>query len=267
MNIWISIFSFILILYIIHVIYFKDFIYTSFNKSNLKSIIVYKTLLPKIRLGKINDGGYVIIDTLNYDYFVSCGINDDISFENDLLNKYPNLSCIAFDGSINELPYQRDRLQLITKHIGTINNTTTTDLKDYIKNYNNIFLKMDIEEFEFEWLNTYSLDDLKKFKQITMEVHFDSLSNRGYNINQKLKILDKLAQTHWLVHVHPNNYGKKIINNGFMLPAGIEFTYIRKDIQNYVGLNSDPIPSKYDIVNNPNGPDIFLYGYPFTTNY
>jgi hypothetical protein len=153
--------------------YFINFfyrnIYVSFNKSNLKHIIVYKTLLPKIRLGCINDGGYTIVDNLDYDFFISGGINDDISFENDFLNKYPYLNCIAFDGSINKLPYKRDRLSFIKKYIGTINNDNITNLKEYIKNYNNIFLKMDIEEFEFDWLNIYSSDELKKFNDLKLD--------------------------------------------------------------------------------------------------
>jgi len=264
-------YNYIILLLLLLIIYYFystfNIIYTSFNKSNLKSIIVYKTLLPKIRLGRIGDGGYTIIDNLDYDFFISCGVNDDISFENDFLNKYSYLNCIAFDGSINKLPYNRDRLSLIQKYIGTTNNNTTTDLKEYIANYNNIFLKMDIEEFEFEWLNIYSSNELKKFKQITMEVHFNYLSTNTFNIDQKLQILGKLAETHWLVHVHPNNYGKIINYNGFILPAGIEFTYIRKDTQNYIGLNEDTIPSKYDIINNPYRSDIILNGYPFTTNY
>jgi hypothetical protein len=31
---------------------------------------------------------------------------------------------------------------------------TTVNLRKYINNFNNIFLKMDIEVYEFKWLNT-----------------------------------------------------------------------------------------------------------------
>jgi len=58
--------------------------------SNLKSIVVYKTILPKVRVGNKHDGGYVIIDNLTYDYYVSCGIERDISFDDHFLKKYPN---------------------------------------------------------------------------------------------------------------------------------------------------------------------------------
>ena len=88
-------------------------------------------------------------------------------------------------------------------------------------------------------ISNKSHDNLKKFKQITIEVYFNYLPINYFNIDQKLQILRKLADMHYLVHVHLNNFSKIINNNGFILPASIEFTYIRKDLQNYVGLNDD----------------------------
>ena len=35
----------------------------------------------KTRIGKDNDGGYIICDDLSYDLLLSCGIEKDISFE------------------------------------------------------------------------------------------------------------------------------------------------------------------------------------------
>ena len=104
-----------------------------------------------------------------------------------------------------------------------------------------------------------------KFKQITMEVHFNHLSTNTFNIDQKLQILGKLAETHWLIHVHPNNYGKIINNDGFILPAGIEFTYIRKD---FLELNDEPVPSSIDQKNSPHIElEHDLKGYPYNTLY
>ena len=100
---WISILSFILILYLIYDIYFKNFIYTSFNKSNLKSIIVYKTLLPKIRLGKDYDGGYIICDipNINYDCFLAGGIETDLSFEEVRKQAWENTVLTKANGLVN----------------------------------------------------------------------------------------------------------------------------------------------------------------------
>ena len=52
----------------------------------MEQLIVYSSSFPKKRVGRNNDGGYVI--TLlpeTYDLFISGGISNDISFENHLL--------------------------------------------------------------------------------------------------------------------------------------------------------------------------------------
>ena len=54
------------------------------NILNLMKCDDYK----KIRLGKDNDGGYVIYDGLNYDLIIGCGISNDLSFEEDFVKKY-----------------------------------------------------------------------------------------------------------------------------------------------------------------------------------
>ena len=55
----------------------------------LELLEIYKSdNYPKIRLGRGKDGGYVIIDGLNYDLLLGCGISNDDSFEHCFLKKY-----------------------------------------------------------------------------------------------------------------------------------------------------------------------------------
>jgi hypothetical protein len=66
---------------------------------------VYQPYAKKQRIGRQHDGGYVICDIGNdYDIFISGGISNDISFEMHLMEVYPNLQCVAFDGTIDNLP-------------------------------------------------------------------------------------------------------------------------------------------------------------------
>ena len=66
---------------------------------------VYQPHYHKRRVGKSNDGGYVICDMEGgYDMFISGGIDTDISFEVNFLKLHPNLTCHAFDGSVKGLP-------------------------------------------------------------------------------------------------------------------------------------------------------------------
>ena len=104
-----------------------------------------------------------MVDGFEYDHFLSCGIAGDIRFELALLNEYPYLKCDAFDGTINNFPSHNKNINWIKKNVGYINSEKITNLKPYIQNYKNIFLKMDIEGSEFNWINSMSLEDLNCF--------------------------------------------------------------------------------------------------------
>jgi hypothetical protein len=102
-------------------------------------------------------------------------------------------------------------LYFIKKNISPFNTETTTNLHEEIKNYNNIFLKMDIETYEFRWLNTLSTDQLNKFKQIVIEFHFPFTIGNFTHLDidipilEKMNVFKKLSETHTLVHFHSNN--------------------------------------------------------------
>jgi hypothetical protein len=141
----------------------------------MDNLIVYKSPYQKFRVGRQYDGGYVILVLPgNYDAFISCGINDDISFEQHVMYIYPYLTCTAFDGTIDNLPYPESKIRFVKKNIGSVNSETLTNLHEYIEPYNDIFLKMDIEGHEFDSLNTFSEDQFKKIKQLVIEIHTPS---------------------------------------------------------------------------------------------
>ena len=93
-------------------------------------------------------------------------IADDITFEKEFCKKYPNITCYAYDGTINGLPESNNNIQFIKKNITSYNSQDTTNLFDMFEKYNNIFLKMDIETYEFRWLQTLSNEQLNKINQI-----------------------------------------------------------------------------------------------------
>jgi len=227
---------------------------------------IYESPFPKIRLGKPNDGGYVICDLSGYDLFLSAGVADDISFEESFLEKY-HLACIAYDGNVDKLPVHNSRIVFIKKNIGIEENETSTNLKHYFKTYNNIFLKMDIEGAEVDWISCLDDSDILKIKQLTLEFH------SAY----KIEPLKRLAKTHWLVHVHPNNCCGTTVINGVEVPNFYECTYIRKDLCENLPFNKVPIPT---ILDQPNVitmklhdgntyffPEIYLNHAPFVDEH
>jgi hypothetical protein len=110
-------------------------------------------------------------------------------------------------------------------------------------------------------VNSLSLDDLNKFKQITIEFH--SINDNGLNIKKQLKhlCLKKLFETHYIIHAHGNNCCGTTNN----IPNIIELTYVRKDvIGENVKYNKKNLPTKYlDYPNLSNNSDIDLNFYPF----
>lgn len=229
----------------------------------MEHLRVYKSPYTKQRIGRNNDGGYIIcnIDD-NYDIFLSGGISGDISFEVDLLKKYPNLKCVAHDGTIKALPNNNnksisDRITFIKKNLGKDNNKKTKNFNDYFKYYNNIFMKLDIEGGEYPLFESISDQDLKKIKQLVIEFHNP----------QQIIIPARIAKTHWLVHFHGNNNVKTAIVNGITVPTVFECTYIRKEnIDQQLELNTDNIPNNLlDMPNIRNKPDIFIDYEPFVS--
>lgn len=233
---------------------------------------ILKTEYEKKRYGSDNDGGYVILDlnSNEYDILISCGISNDINFEKQFLNKYDKIKCFAFDGTINELPEINNRIHFIKKNIGSINDEKNTNLHYLLERYKNVFLKMDIETYEFGWINSVSKQHLENIKQIVIEFHFpftkhdlSHLDNKT-SVSDKMDCFKKLSETHYLVHFHGNNCCGTTIFENTIVPNVFECTFIRKDmIKNFIGYNNETVPSKYDRPNVSNSNEIYLNHYPF----
>ena len=107
---------------------------------SLDYLIVYESNNEKIRVGSENDGGYVIAENIGeYDCMISCGIANDVNFEKAMLNKYQDLVCYCYDGTIDTLPENHDRLVFFKKNISYFDSDKTTNLIELIKKYDNIF--------------------------------------------------------------------------------------------------------------------------------
>lgn len=222
---------------------------------------VYKPNKPKIRLGDNFDGGYVIVDDIGeYDFYIGAGIGYTTTFDNSFVEKY-NVKGMCFDGTISHMPYLDGRLTFVRKNIDTKNSESTTTLLDEIKDYNNIFLKMDIEWAEWNWISMLKIEELRKFKQIVIEMH--SIAEFEPDV-AKLRVVEKLLESHTLVHAHGNNGGYVLpLQCGVTIPDVLELTLIRKDVNVQVTPNNDPLPSYIDAPNDRNKPDLPMNYYPF----
>jgi hypothetical protein len=225
----------------------------------VSNLTVYASPYEKVRIGRNYDGGYVTcsIPNIVYDTFLAAGIDVDTSFEDDFLNRYPNLRCVAFDGTINTCPSTHPRFQWIKKNIGGSNDETHTNMHNLLNDSHSVFLKMDIEGAEIPWLESLSDLHMSKLSQIVMEFH-SPFSDR------ENAMFAKLNKTHTLVHFHGNNCCGTCEHNGTTVPNVFECTYIHKRyISAPLSLNTNPIPSLLDQPNIQGREDIVLTNKPF----
>ena len=130
---------------------------------------------------------------------------------------------------------------------------------------------MDIEGSEFNWIDSMTETELDNFSQIVLEVHWP------FDI-YRMNMLKKLNKTHYIIHIHGNNYcdrdipkhlpsgrtydGTVTINNDkipqIKLPEVFEVTYINKKLCDYslVKIEEIQFPTVLDYHNNPNADDI-----------
>ena len=212
------------------------------NQTDIVNILTVYECKDKIRVGKKKDGGYVIKDNEKYDFFLSGGVGGDISFEEDFIKRY-SIDCTIFDGedsTAEAICKKNNQITFIKKNITHENTAMTTNLREYMNNYNNIFVKLDIEGSEFNLFSILHLDDFMRIKQLVCEIHFP-------NTIDHWNVLKKITQTHYLIHYHANN------NNHLMysidhktIPAVFECTFLRKDCLLNPKLNSETLPTTLD---------------------
>jgi hypothetical protein len=233
----------------------------------MQTLRVYECPYPKGRLGRSNDGGYIIAELPgSYDLLISAGVGDDNSFEVALSNRYQVLG-ICFDGSVDRLPTAHEHLLLRRWHV----NGTDHCLSDHFGAARNVFLKMDIEGAEYECLN--ELCDSGRIAQVKqLVVEFHDLAKR---FDELVALIGRINATHALVHVHPNNAGGLRAQQGVLLPQYMEFTFVRRPEperghgrDKVIGEHSRrPVPDPaVDMPTVPDRPDIVLDNAPWVSN-
>jgi hypothetical protein len=123
---------------------------------------------------------------------------------------------------------------------------------------------MDIEGGEWDWLESLERDELNRITQMTIELHF-FFNSKKKNLNEefveRLKIIEKLNEQFFLMHVHGNNNSNLFKYGVELYPSVIECTYVNKKcFKNnpnfFVIRNIRSFPDELDEANNAHIPDI-----------
>jgi hypothetical protein len=217
----------------------------------------------KIRLGNKHDGGYVIANGIgDYDCYISAGIGNDESFSYDFLQNYKVKNTAAFQLDIDVLPknYPVEMVHY-KRNVSSVSDNKHANLSFFMKNYNNIFLKMNMEGNEYLWLDYVSVNDLKKFKQLLVKFHGINDDTWNCDYKTKVNVFKKLSETHYIIHAHGNKHQDSQLKTEVNIPSVIEFTFIRKDLLENPKLNTYKLPMNIDYPN-----DVDLNFPPFVNN-
>ena len=213
------------------------------------------------RLGSKNDGGYIIPEFIinHTTFFLSGGINLNHKFEKDFIQiSNINYNNVLVDKSIkpnlffkNNLKFRNifeffksifyfikyinqffffyfSKANILYEYIGGDNNHLYTNINNLLKKYNltnadNIFIKLDIEGYEYEaLLNT---DIFKKYNIISLVVEFHDIDN---NYNLFNKTLEKLSINKlYICYLNGNNYTDYLPEHNIYNCT--EFTFVNID--------------------------------------
>ena len=188
---------------------------------------------PLARIGKEDDGGYIMIDDFRSSGTAySFGISDDVSWDMDMADR--GYEIFMYDHTIHKLPFEHERFHFFKKGIADSEDTSQelNSLERYLEEnghseHDGMILKMDVEGAERGFFHLVRQDTLRRFDQIVFELH--GLLSREY-YTAILSALKKINETHELFHVHGNNHGNVIWIDQIPFPELLELSFVRKDL-------------------------------------
>lgn len=233
---------------------------------------IYKTYDQKgkillRRLGKDNDGGYVVPEKAlqEADVIMGYGISDDSSFEESASRIYGKRS-YGFDGSVtledkvsHPLFHFSPTYIISDEQMKTFGGVPTKyssfdqHLKIFQLEDKKIFVKMDIESNEYK-----SMPDVLRYSPqitgISFELHFLAPEQ----VTQALHLLKQFEKDYLLVHLHGHNlHGRfEVPNARGAVPLLLELSYINKNLVTHFELSDNQKhPTPLDMPTDPRVPE------------
>jgi hypothetical protein len=209
------------------------------------------------RMGNTFDGGYVVhFRSLNdADCLVNYGVGYNVEFEKDFY-RITGKRTLAFDPTLKELspmirelkagqilPFlrhvknrvawtfnegklKRYRIKLFEEGISSTDSGKYRSLRYHYDKFDlhhkKIILKIDAEGAEYEVFSDHRVFKLLgNCVQLIVEFH-----DVAKNLEELTRIMERMAKTHSLIHIHSNNHTGTFLYDGKSIPDTIEATFL-----------------------------------------
>jgi len=253
---------------------------------------VYISNNELIRVGSIDDGGYVVHFNAvkKTTKLISFGISDNWDFERNFI-KVSSAKIYAYDYSIDNIfwknkfkvdlikffqlkifklkklykmiqyldflyffKFKKDNHFFLKKIGNDKDSIQFGDVIKYVYQHNDkLFLKVDIEGFEYEIINEI-IYHKEKLVGIVIEFH-----KTTENLMKIINFIEKLKPNLQLIHIHANNYSVKKKNQ---FPEAIELSFTKTDFFAFdqSNFNKKRYPIKnLDFPNSKRSPDVDIF--------
>lgn len=184
-----------------------------------------------VRIGPAHDGGYLLPDDLQgIVALISPGTGLEARFDHAMAER--GLPVFMADGSVPGPPLPHERFHFERKFLGLRDDSRTLRLETLVRKAppdGDLILQMDIEGGEYPVLLDASSETLGRFRVMLIEFHGCGRLLEPESSDLLFATLERLLQTHVVVHVHPNNAGRSTTAWDIPVPEILEFTFHRRD--------------------------------------
>jgi len=213
--------------------------------------------VPLMRIGGGADGGYLLPDDLDgIAASFSPGVSDKMDFDLAVLER--GIPSFLADASVPGLPQPHPLATFDPLFLGPRTEGQFISLDDWVARYapdtGDLLLQMDIEGAEYDTLAAASDETLGRFRILLVEFHGFHRMLSPKHLARMAPALERLARSHVVVHLHPNNASPLVHAGGLSLPPVFEAAFLRRDRAGEIG-PPPPLPHPLDRPNVDGRPD------------
>lgn len=232
--------------------------------SVLRMMLPQRSRFPKIRLGSLADGAYVLPDDLDgITDVLSIGVGGEVSFDLALAERGATIH--QYDPTVPGPPVAHERFHFHAEAWSHQDGDGCISLGGMMERHglfrsNDLILKFDTEGAEWQSFRSVTVEQLKHFRIIACELH--GLHNLMHtHVWEEVRyLLTLLTHHHTVVHLHANNCCGIHMLDGVPVPAVVELTLLRNDRSDFTP-SDEPIPGPLDYPNMSDRPDIVLRAF------